>query len=104
MDIFDIFSAVLFAFGCFLAITGGVGALRMPDCYTRLHAAGKVDSLAQAMILGGLMLLAGLSLVSVQLLLIIVFVLATTPTATHAVAKAAHLSGLKPWRPGTQRP
>ncbi|UCH53839.1 MAG: monovalent cation/H(+) antiporter subunit G [Pseudomonadota bacterium] len=103
MTTVDLISALLLAIGCFFAITGGVGILRMPDFYTRLHAAGKVDSLAQALILSGLMVQAGLSLVSVKLLLIIVFLLATTPTATHAVAKAAHLSRLKPWRAGKSK-
>ncbi len=104
MSIYDLISAALFATGCFFAITGGVGILRMPDVYTRLHAAGKVDSLAQTLILSGLIVQAGLTLVSAKLILIIVFLFATTPTATHAVAKAAHLSGLKPWRARKRSP
>jgi len=103
MTLVDLISAAFLASGCFLSLSGGVGILRMPDFYTRLHAAGKVDSLAQALILTGLMFQAGLTLVSVKLFLIIVFLLATAPTATHAVAKAAHLSGLKPWRLGRNR-
>lgn len=103
MNVLDFLTTTLLVLGCFFAITGGVGILRMPDVYTRLHAAGKVDSLAQALILAGLMVQAGMTLVSFKLLLIIVFLLATTPTATHAVAKAAHLSGLKPWRNGEPR-
>lgn len=103
MSLVDLITAVFLAIGCFFSLSGGLGILRMPDFYTRLHAAGKVDSLAQALILTGLMFQAGLTLVSVKLFLIIVFLLATTPTATHAVAKAAHLSGLKPWRAGKGR-
>jgi multicomponent Na+:H+ antiporter subunit G len=98
MNVSDLISAVLLTSGCFFAVTGGVGILRMPDFYTRLHAAGKVDSLAQALILSALMVQSGLTLVTAKLFLIVVFLLATTPTATHAVAKTAHLSGLKPWR------
>lgn len=103
MNAYEIISAVLLVLGCFFAITGGIGILRMPDFYSRLHPSGKGDTLAQTLILGGLMVHAGLSLVSVKLLLIILFLFITAPTATHAVAKAAHLSGIKPWRPGEPR-
>jgi len=103
MTILDMASAVLMAFGCFVAVSGGVGILRMPDFYTRIHPAGKSDTLAQTLILGALMLQAGLTLVSVKLFIIILFLFITTPTATHAVAKAAHLSGVKPWRTGEPR-
>jgi len=103
MNVYDVVSAVLLAFGCFLAVTGGVGVLRMPDFYTRLHPAGKTDTLAQMLIVAGLIVQAGLSLVSVKLLLISMFLLITSPTATHAVAKAAHLSGIRPWQPEKPR-
>lgn len=103
MSLLDTLSAALLALGCFLAITGSVGALRMPDLYTRLHAAGKVDSLAQTLILGALILQAGFTLTAAKLLLIVMFLFATTPTATHMLAKAAHVSGLKPWRRGQPR-
>lgn len=103
MDIYDIISAVLLAFGSFFALTGGIGMLRMPDFYTRMHPAGKTDSAAQTLILAALMVQAGLSLVSVKLFFIILFLFITAPTATHAVAKAAYLSRLKPWRPGEPR-
>lgn len=103
MNAYDVVSAILLAFGCFFAVTGGVGVLRMPDFYTRLHPAGKTDTLAQMLILSGLVVQAGMSLVSVKLLLISMFLLITSPTATHAVAKAAHLSGIKPWQPHKAR-
>jgi multicomponent Na+:H+ antiporter subunit G len=103
MDPYDIVSGVLLAIGCFVAISGGVGMLRMPDFYTRIHPAGKSDTLAQATILIALMLQAGPTLVSVKLAMISLFLVITTPTATHAVARAAHVSGLKPWRPGEAR-
>lgn len=103
MDIYDIISAVLLALGCFFALTGGIGVLRMPDFYTRMHPAGKSDTSAQTLILTALMVQAGLSLVSVKLLFIILLLFITAPTATHAVAKAAYVSRLKPWRPGEPR-
>lgn len=103
MDISESISAALLALGCFFAVTGGIGILRMPDFYTRMHPAGKSDTAAQTLIFVGLIIHAGFTLVSVKLVLIMLFLFITAPTATHAVAKAAYLSKLKPWRPGEPR-
>lgn len=103
MNPYDIATGVLLTLGCFVALSGGVGMLRMPDFYTRIHPAGKSDSLAQVLIMLALMLQAGPTLVSVKLAIISLFLLITTPTSTHAVARAAHVSGLKPWKPGAPR-
>ena len=103
MIVYDIFSAILLALGCFIAVSGGVGVLRMPDFYTRLHPAGKSDTLAQTLILAALMLQAGWTLVSAKLVMISLFLFLTSATATHAVARAAELSGLKPWTVGEPR-
>ncbi len=82
--------------GGFLGISGGVGILRFPDFFTRLHAAGVTDTLCTALILLGLMMQAGWGLVAVKLVFIILFLLLTSPTATHALARAALHGGLKP--------
>lgn len=82
--------------GGFFGIVGGIGLLRFPDLFTRLHAAGVTDTLGAALILIGLMLQAGASLVTVKLVLILFFGLFTSPTATHALAKAALHGKLKP--------
>lgn len=103
MDISESISAALLALGCFFAVTGGIGILRMPDFYTRMHPAGKSDTAAQTLIFVGLIIHAGFTLVSVKLVLIMLFLFITAPTATHAVAKAAYLSKLKPWRLGEPR-
>ncbi len=63
-EIVHILSWILLVTGGFLGITGGVGILRFPDFYTRLHAAGVTDTLCAGFILIGLMLQAGLSLVT----------------------------------------
>ncbi len=91
--------------GGFFGIVGGIGLLRFPDLFTRLHAAGVTDTLGAALILIGLMLQAGASLVTVKLALILAFGLFTSPTATHALAKAALHGKLKPTlqRPGGGR-
>ena len=70
--------------------------LRLPDFYARLHGAGMIDTLGAGLILTGLMLQAGLSLVTVKLLFVLFFILITSPTATHAIAHAAHVQGLEP--------
>ena len=103
MDFTLIVTAFFLFMGCFLAVTGGIGVLRMPDFYTRLHPAGKSDTLAQISIMTGLIIYSGFTLVSAKLVLIMLFLLFTAPTATHAVAKAAHVSGIKPWQSGEPR-
>ncbi|MBE2294363.1 MAG: monovalent cation/H(+) antiporter subunit G [Phycisphaerales bacterium] len=75
--------------GMFFMIVGGIGMLRLPDFYTRLHAAGIIDTLGAGLILLGLMLQAGWTLISVKLLLILLFLWFTSPTATHALVRAA---------------
>lgn len=80
--------------GAFFALTGALGLLRMPDFFSRLHPAGVADSLAVPCVLAGLMCHAGLSFTSAKLLLLMLFVLLTSCTACHALAKAAFLSGL----------
>lgn len=77
---------------CFL---GGVGLLRFRDFYSRIHAASMTDSLGAPLILGGLMLQSGFSLVSLKLLTVWVFLWLTSPASSHALAKAAYSSGLQ---------
>jgi multicomponent Na+:H+ antiporter subunit G len=92
----DIASGILLAGGSLLAVIGAVGIIRLPDVFARLHAGGIIDTMAAGMILAGLMVQSGFTLVTVKLFLIIVFLFYTTPTATHALAHAALKSGLAP--------
>lgn len=78
-------------------LVASIGIVRFPDVYSRMHPAGKSDTLGQALVMLALMVYEGFSLVSVKLLLIIAFIFLCNPTATHAIAKAAYLSGVKPW-------
>lgn len=103
MDVvLDIVTGLLLLSGCFFALTSGVGMLRMPDFYTRIHPAGKSDTLGVLFIVSGLMLEVIKYqygwLVAGKLLLVVLFILMTGPAATHAVSQAAYLDGLKPWR------
>ena len=92
----NLISACLLAAGSIFVLIGAFGLIRLPDFYTRLHAAGITDTLGAELILLGLMFQAGLSLVTVKLILISLFIFFTSPTATHAVANAARVMGLKP--------
>ncbi len=89
-------SAIFLLAGSFLCITGGVGLLRMPDFFSRVHAAGVTETLAAPLLLVGLMLQMELSLDLVKVLMILLFILATNPTATQAMAKATLTGGQKP--------
>lgn len=97
MEIRFIISGIFLFLGCFLILVAAIGVVRFPDFYSRMHAAGKSETLGQFLVILALMIYEGFSLVSVKLLLIIAFIFVCNPTATHALAKAAYLSGLRPW-------
>lgn len=92
----DLLSWICLLAGGALAMIGGIGLLRLPDVFTRMHGAGMIDTLGLGLILIGLMFQAGLSLITVKLILIIVFVLFTSPTTTHALAQACLFAGVRP--------
>lgn len=81
--------------GSFFSVISGIGVLRMPDFYTRSHAAGIADTLGATLILLGLGIHSGANLVTVKLVFIFLFLFLTTPTATHALVKAAYSKGLE---------
>jgi multicomponent Na+:H+ antiporter subunit G len=93
----DVASGVLLLAGSLFAVTGGVGLLRFPDFYTRTHAAGLMDSAGAGLILLGLLLQAPDPASAVRLALIMVFLIITGPTATHALAHAARNDGVRVW-------
>jgi multicomponent Na+:H+ antiporter subunit G len=95
----EVITTALLVCGCLVALVSGLGILRMPDFFTRIHPAGKNDTLAQSLILLGLMVAAGVSLVSVKLGFLWLFLFLTTPSSTHAIARAAHVDGRVPWQP-----
>jgi multicomponent Na+:H+ antiporter subunit G len=93
------------SWACLLAgsgfcVIGAIGLIRMPDLYTRMHAASVTDTLGAGLILLGLVLQAGFTLVAAKLLILVLLILFTTPTATHALARAAFLHGVPPLGPG----
>lgn len=92
----DVASWVLLAAGGLCCLIGAFGMLRMPDFYTRLHAASLSDALGAGFILLGLLLQAGWTLVAVKLVVVGLLLFLTSPAATHAIAKAALERGLEP--------
>jgi len=92
----DILSWILIVIGGTFSIISAVGILRLPDVYTRMHAAGIGDTLALGALCGGMILQAGWTFVTIKLLLILLFMFFASPTTTHALAKAAIAGGLKP--------
>lgn len=89
--------------GLFFFFTGTLGLLRFPDVYTRLHAAGKCDTLGAQLMLLGLAIVNGWNFASIKLLLIVVFLILANPTATHAMIRAAVNSGEAIWNRGTKQ-
>ena len=98
-------AAIFMSIGAVFIAAGALGTLRLPDFYTRLHAAGMTDTMGAEFILIGLMILGGFSLLTLKIALVAFFLLITSPTATHAIAHAAHAANLEPllgkWRAPT---
>ena len=92
----DLLSGLFLLIGSFLCITGGLGLLRLPDFFSRVHASGLTETLATPMLLVGLMLQMDWSLDLLKVVFVLVLILATNPTATHAMAKAALHGGQRP--------
>lgn len=99
-----IIAAVIFiAFGLLFYTGGSIGIIRFPDFYSRLHPAGKLDTMGLLMMMVGLALYTldhfsfGALLVGLKIMLIVVFVFITSPTATHAIIDAGVRAGLSPW-------
>jgi multicomponent Na+:H+ antiporter subunit G len=78
--------------GAFFVLSGALGLVRFPDFFTRLHAAGVIDSLGLPFILIGLAIHAGFTLAAGKIVLLLLFVLLVSPTACHALSKAAFLA------------
>jgi multicomponent Na+:H+ antiporter subunit G len=94
----NILSWVLIVTGGAFTIIGAVGQLRFPDFWARLHAASVSDSAGVILLIAGMCLQSGPTLITVKLVVIGIFLFVTGATSTHATASAALVSGLKPPR------
>lgn len=95
MTILEIIGNVLIVGGLFFMVTGAIGVIRMPDVFTRQHAAGMTDTGGAGLILIGLMFHGSFPVV-IRLVMILVFLIFTSPIATHSVCRAALHHGVKP--------
>ena len=97
MDVFLNFLCwILIISGSFFVIVGAFGTYRFPDFWSRLHAASITDSAGVILLLIGMAVYSGLTLITFKLFVIGLFLFITGPTSTHAVANAALVSGLRP--------
>lgn len=92
----EVLSALLVLAGAAFCVIGGLGLLRLPEFYARMHAAGVTDTLGAALVLIGLMLQPADWTVTVKLVVILFFLYITSPTAAHALVHAAYTSGQTP--------
>jgi len=105
--ILDIVFYLLLAIGVFFNLLAGIGLLRFPDVYTRLHAGTKCTTFGSIFICGSVILL-GLkywylgsndgSVLAIHTAGALIAILITNPTGAHAIARAAHRSGVKPYK------
>jgi multicomponent Na+:H+ antiporter subunit G len=92
----DVASWMLILTGSGFILAGALGIMRLPDLYTRMHAASVIETLGAGTLFAGLMLQAGFSQVTLKLLFILVLFFFTGPVITHALAQAALHAGVKP--------
>jgi multicomponent Na+:H+ antiporter subunit G len=95
-SLLDIASAVLIAAGSFFTVVGALGLVRMPEVFTRMHAASVTDTLGAALLIFGMMLQAGLSLVTLKLFFILALFFFFAPVVTHALAQVVLHENIQP--------
>jgi multicomponent Na+:H+ antiporter subunit G len=95
-QVLEIASWALILAGSFFVLVGAIGLVRMPDVFTRMHAASVTDTLGAGLLFAGLMLQAGFSLITLKLLFILALFFFVGPVVTHALAQAALHVGVEP--------
>ncbi len=95
-EVLNVISWLGLAIGGIFCVIGAIGLLRMPDFFTRMHAASVIETLGAGLILFGLILQAGWTLIAVKLVMLFLLIFFASPTASHALARAALAKGMKP--------
>lgn len=90
----EIFGYILISIGIIFNISGCIGLVRLPDVYNRLQAATKCVTLGTILLLLGIVLVIFSGAIAAKAILCAVFILITSPTAAHAIAKGAHTAGV----------
>ena len=83
----NILTGVFLIGGCFFFFVGTLGLIRMPDVFCRMHASSKCDTFGTGLILFALAIHSGANIYTLKLILIIIFLWITNPTASHIIAK-----------------
>lgn len=96
-DIQIILTIVFVIAGIFFLLVGSIGIVRLPGFYNRTHSTSKSDTLGLLLVITGLIIYEGWHLNSIKLFLILLFIALTNPIGSHALARAAYETGLKPW-------
>ncbi len=93
----NILTIILLIGAASIMMIGSIGIIRLPGFFSRLHAAGKCDTLGVILFISGMMIYTGWNLISLKLLFIFILAAMTNPVGSHALVRAAFDSGLKPW-------
>jgi len=100
----EIASWLLIVAGSFFTVVGALGLLRMPDVFTRMHAASVTDTLGVGFLILGMVMQAGFSLVTLKLLILMALFFFIAPVVTHALARACLHEGVEPLLAEDRRP
>lgn len=87
----DILGGSFILVGLFAFLVGTIGIIRFPDVLSRIHAAAKCDTLGALLCLTGLIIFNGFNIVSLKILLVLIFIWVTNPTASHLIGKAEYI-------------
>ena len=100
MNVLDVIGIVLIGLGLAFMVITALGLLRLPDFFSRVHAVSKSETLGITLLLLGLIIHQGATMVSLKLTLILVFVALANPVGAHLLTRAALRTGEMPWRRG----
>ena len=96
MIVLSVISWIFLLIGSFFAVVGGIGIVRLPEFFSRMHGGGITDTLGAALIIIGLCFASGGWLVVAKLLMILFFLFMTSPSSCHALARSALSQGVEP--------
>jgi len=93
----DLIGYIFIGIGITFDFIGCLGLVRLPDLYNRLHASIKCVTFGTCGIMLGVFVIHGFTDVGIKAIFCALFLLLTAPVSAHAISRAAHLSGVKPW-------
>ena len=95
-NVWDIFSICSFGIGVFFILTGSLGLLKLPDVFSRIHAAGMIDTAGAGFIILGMIFQSGVSLATAKLIFIGIFIFFSSPVSSHVISNLARKKGIIP--------